>query len=475
MLVVVIVATGIFMMMLMGQIGLAVLQQKLNKANLESAQALHIAEAGVNYYRWVLYHDHEEYCNKETCKNPGNGFPDYGPYGPYHYEDFEGTISGEYELYITPPALNGSTLVKIKSVGWLSSRPNIKRTIEVECGIPSWSTYSNLTNEYVVYGNTAVTTGPVHSNTAVEHQGIALDMVTASKPNYGTKLGVFQASDPNWDGNDPPQNVPVSAIYQGGRRMGTEMGVISFSELVIYAAELYKKATSSGLLFDPRNVGFFDEWSVPAERSCISSTCDEGYHIRFIANDRFELSKVSAVRAACGMKPSYSINTESAPTIYNIPANGIIFVKNNVWVDGQVNNGAAGTRVTIVAFKDPFSTGSANIIVNRSLLFTNYDGTDSIGLIAQNDFRIGMYSDNDLRIDASIIAVNGKKANEDYSGCLGFRYNKLTVYGSQCSNLRPYTGNYNNREYNFDGHIMFSPPPHFPTTGQYTFISWEEK
>src|SRR3989339_26626 len=99
MLIVVLVATGIFLVMLMGSVSLGVLQQKLNIKKVSSAQALHIAEAGVNYYRWVLYHDNEEYCNKEICL-PAQ---DYGPYGPYEYKDSNDNIAGYYELYITHP------------------------------------------------------------------------------------------------------------------------------------------------------------------------------------------------------------------------------------------------------------------------------------------------------------------------------------------------------------------------------------
>ena len=114
--------TALFIVIFFGAISLALMQQKLNLKKISHTQALHIAEAGINYYRWVLYHDSDEYCNKETCQPS----PNFGPYGPYSYTNQSGTITGEYELYITPPPTNGSTIVKIKSVGWMSSSPNMK-------------------------------------------------------------------------------------------------------------------------------------------------------------------------------------------------------------------------------------------------------------------------------------------------------------------------------------------------------------
>jgi len=66
MLVISLVASVLFLIVLLGSIGLALLQQKLNFQKVASAQAFHVAEAGANYYRWVLYHDNEEYCNGEA-------------------------------------------------------------------------------------------------------------------------------------------------------------------------------------------------------------------------------------------------------------------------------------------------------------------------------------------------------------------------------------------------------------------------
>src|SRR3989339_1382930 len=129
MIIIVLVLTGLFSIIAMGAIGLALLQQKLNISKVASTQAIHIAEAGVNYYRWVLYHDHEEYCNNETCINA----PPYGPYGPYEYKDSGGQKNTRfYELDINPPPANGSPIVNIKSVGWVANHPGNKRTIEVQ-------------------------------------------------------------------------------------------------------------------------------------------------------------------------------------------------------------------------------------------------------------------------------------------------------------------------------------------------------
>lgn len=482
MLVVVLVVMGLFLTITMGAISLALLQQKLNVRKVANAQALHVAEAGVNYYRWVLYHDHDDYCNigaGDTCV----GAPNYGPYGPYSYTDDSGTIVGYYELYITPPPTNGSTVVNIRSVGWVADFPNIKRTIEVKCGIPSWSTYATMTDGTdgdLGYGVGSEVWGPIHCNYGcVDFDGIANHIVTSSQPGCGTDFGVNTAADANWDGNDPPQNLPLPERinFRGGRDMGSHIPIVSFNLLnTEYMNSTYTKATTSGILFDPQNAGTADPYSIPAYRGCLSAgTCLYGFHVTFKPGNKFDLRLVSAVRPNVNGYPSRSVQIESSVTEYEVPVNGIIFIKHTVWVDGVANNGASGTRATVLAFKDPIAgNGDADIYVNNDLRYTNSDGTDSFGLIAQRHVAIGAYSEDDLWIDAALLAKTGSRHCESYGAT--YMRNSLTIHGSTASYLRPYTsGCFTNRYYIYDNNLTFSPPPHYPTTGEYTFVSWKEE
>lgn len=485
MLIIALVMTGLFLAITMGSISLSLLQHKVNLQNVASAQALHIAEAGVSYYRWVLYHDHEEYCNKETCI----GGPDYGPYGPYAYMDSSGqNITGYYELYITPPPINGSTIVSVKSVGWVADRPNIKREIEVQCGIPSWSTYAALIDDTINYGDAAEVWGPIHSNSGVKFDGIAAhNLVSSSKTFYDDDtdyFGVYKTGDPSPVGN-PPTNLPDPdwANFLAGRVFGPTIApIVSFDLLDVHIGNIYSKATTSGLIFDPDSST--DPYAQAWGQNCSASggTCDEGYHITFKTNNKFDISKVSAVRGSCGGTPSNSILTETDITEFDIPSNGIIFVKHSVWIDGTVSN----DRVTVLAFKDPITndSGTGDIYLTNDLLYTNYDGIDAIGLIAQRNFAIGQYCEDDLRIDAAIIAVNGTIFREGYSGCSSAVRNQLIMYGTTASKDRPYNtwtsgsivvSGFDLRNYIYDNNLTYAPPPHYPTTGEYTFISWKEK
>jgi hypothetical protein len=128
--------------------------------------------------------------------------------------------------------------------------------------------------------------------------------------------------------------------------------------------------------------------------------------------------------------------------------------------------------------------------VNQDLRYTNYNGSDTIALIAQNDFNVGWQSSDTLRIDAAIIAQNGRVGRYYYHpSSLQSQSNhcepydtrqKITLYGMIMSDQRygfGYTdgSGYMEREIIFDPNLLYNPPPSFPlTTDQYDLISWDE-
>jgi hypothetical protein len=167
---------------------------------------------------------------------------------------------------------------------------------------------------------------------------------------------------------------------------------------------------------------------------------------------------------------------------YAIPSNGLIFTEDNVWVDGQINT----ARVTVAAAKFPDNPAQRkNITVNKNLLYTNYDGRDVLSLVAQNNVNVGMYSDNNLRIDAALMAVNGRAGRYYYSHCSvsGTDYDirgTLNLYGIIGTNKRygyAYTdgSGYQDRIITYDANLLYAPPPSFPlASDKYTTISWDE-
>ena len=127
--------------------------------------------------------------------------------------------------------------------------------------------------------------------------------------------------------------------------------------------------------------------------------------------------------------------------------------------------------------------------MNNDLLYTNYDGSDVLGLIAQGNINVGMVSDNDLRIDAALIAQNGRVGRHYYrppgggsQRCSPYHTRQtITLWGMIATNQRygfAYTDGtgYQTRNLNYDGSLLYAPPPSFPlTSDQYVTLSWEEE
>ncbi|OGY45453.1 MAG: hypothetical protein A2744_02080 [Candidatus Buchananbacteria bacterium RIFCSPHIGHO2_01_FULL_44_11] len=436
----------IFVFIAGGLLSLVNQQKKLNLQKKSQAQALQIAEAGANYYRWHLAHAVEDYAD-------GTGQTDCDPCGPYlhAYYDPSGGLLGYFELIITPPdpSYPGSTIVKVKSTGWTTDHPNTKRYVAVSLGRPSLARFTTVVHDNISYGIGSETFGPVHANGGVKFDGVAHNLITSALEEYWYESAW---RDGVWT-SQPDEN----EVFLAGKNF--PVPIIDFAGFTQNLSIMEENADSEGILLDPS--GF------------------EGYHIQFLGNGNFRYRIVESKTSSCDGEPTGGINAYSGQWINGtIPDNGIIFVKDNVWVDGQIN----GDRVTVVAAKEPLATGNADIFLNNDLLYTDKNGLDTVGLIAQRHAIIGLYSEDDLEIDAILIAKNGRRYRPDYDsvftcGPTAIR-NQFTIYGSTITYLTPYmssgSSGYQNRNYIYDPNTLYAPPPFFPTTGEYDFISWEE-
>ncbi|HLA25761.1 MAG TPA: hypothetical protein VJ028_01215 [Patescibacteria group bacterium] len=457
---------------------LVAVEIKKSKEKVAAERAFEIAEAGIEYYRWHLAHVPDDFQD-------GTGAP--GPY-VHDFKDSSGVVIGRFSLSIAPPQ-SGSTVVAVESTGFLLDNPNRKRKIAAKFGIPSLSSYAVVANDVMRFGSGTEVFGPIHSNNGIRFDGLTHNIITSTISQYddpdsddcngNTSFGVHTCiapADPR-----PPASVPARTdVFQIGRDFPVPQ--IDFNGITTDLANMKTASQTNGLY--------------------LSGSSALGYHIRFNTNDTVNIYRVT-VMAFCRYRlgswrdiPNiHSIGTESSFTLngrsslnYPLPANGIIFAEDDLWVDGQINT----ARATVVAAREPLASASANIIINNDLLYTSYNGQDAIGLIAQTDISVGFYSDNDLRIDAALIAQRGRVGRYYYARySAGYQYNpagcraniwknSITSFGSITTNRRygfayiDGTG-YNLRTLNFDSNLTFAPPPSFPTTGQYTLLSWEEK
>lgn len=471
----VIAFVSIGILILSGLVNWALMSISIASRSEHREQALLIAEAGVEYYRWHLAHAPNDFRD---------GTATSGPY-VHEYYNRTGEKIGSYALDITPPLL-GSTMVTVRSVGRVDIDPSITRTIEVKFAKPSFAKYAVISNTDLSIG--ADIYGPMHSNGGVYMvSGTAYNIITSAQITFNSTTTGFNTRWGVYDDADPNPFTPfatVTARFTAGRDIGVP--ALDFSGITINLAQLKTDAQSAGNYY--------------------AASGALGYHIVLQANDTYDIYRVNTAAtggSSCEARQWWSY--PSCPSVANakwsvgtqtligndvpFPANGIIFAEDHVWVDGIINT----ARLTIAAATIPDVGTRKNIIVNNNLLYTNYNGEDVIGLIAQDNFLVGVVSAENLRIDAAIIAQNGRVSRYAYRNCGGYSVQtSITFYGMFASNQRYAYGNlggvctaspgsfssgYNTtRTYIYDPYLLYGPPPSFPlTTDQYQVISWEER
>ncbi len=421
----------------------------------DSQQALAIAESGINYYTWYLNHNPEDFQD-------GQGVA--GPY-VHQYTDASGKNIGQFVLEITAPQ-SGSTIGTVKSTGILSNRPRAPhRTISAQIGVPSLAKYAFVSNTDVWFGTNETTNGKVQSNGGVRFDGTATDTISSSVASYICQTyhgcnGVD--SKPGVWGAGGPTNFftfPVPAV---------DFDQISGDFSTLQTASL----TAQGLNL-PTTTGQY-----------------QGYHLVFQSNntataadDTVKVYKVNATSSYSGYTTeggwqTYNddITQETLYNTYSMPANGIIYVDDDVWVSGQTSS-----RVTVAAAHLPENASKyRSIVVPDNLMYYAKDGSSVIGLIAQNDVRVSHNAPSTLEIDAVMLAQKGKVIFPEYSSDIK---TSITTYGGiitfQVWTWTWVSGNtvisgYRTTNSTYDPHLVYAPPPLYPTTGTYEILKWDE-
>ena len=468
----------------------------LNTANFFSVSrqatattALGIAEAGINYHHWHLAHDPEDYQD------------DTGGPGPYvhDYKDAQGNTIGTFTLNITPPAV-GTAVVTVESEGELTGSTE-KRKVTAQLGIPSFARYAVIADQTIRFGYGTEIFGPIHSNGGVRFDGIANDIVTSYQSNY---------DDPDHSGNnefgvhthrDPPPPDPNPNITSAFRPLEASPNPVPDRPDVFVAGRQFPvpRVDFGTITTDFSNL----RDKAIADLSYFGDSSAEGYRIVLKTDDTYDVYKVTATTPTCygkveqpdsfGQVDTYGIVTEQVVSIgSNFPPNGVIFFEDQLWVEGQI----ATAQITIAAAKiGATPTEEKSIAINNDIQYTNYDGSDKLGLIAQKHIQIGLFSEGDtsgttdqqeLRVDAARLAQKGRVGRNNFPSSCGATYtrNTITVNGSSGTAKRygftwgsgcPPGSGYCTRNILYDPNLTIVPPPSFPLTGVYTILSWKEK
>jgi len=430
-----------FSVIIIGVAGYAISENRASVDKHNSEMAFQIADAGINYSRWHLAHNKTDYYDGHSTSTPG-------PY-VHDYKNKDGTIIGHFSLEIGAP-LSGSTIVIVTSTGWLNVQPNTKRKIKVKLGFPALTDYSLLTGTDVWIGSMESTHGKFQANGGVRFDGTGDALIASAMATYTCKSyhGCSNVTKPGiWGTGGPTQywSFPAPAV-----------------DFTAVTADLAQIQDAS----DPDKGGLN-----------FTSSGQQGWRLQFTSSSQIIAHKVLTtscfqardVGASTDFWPCIDISTQDTGTTYSMPSNGYIYVDDNVWVDGVVKGRAViGT------------SAGKNIMINGNLTYLAKDGTNVLGLIADQNVLIPKNSPDVLEVDAALLAQNGAAKRYYYANNTK---TSLLIYGSIISD-KIWTWNwqsgdsivsgYRNTNSTYDANLTYGPPPGFPVGSQYNLISWEE-
>lgn len=452
-LILILVFGSVFFTILVGFLGYAITQHRLEIINYNKERALDIAEAGLDYYKWFLAH------------NPGNVTNGTNVAGPYIgvYNDPEGGPIGEYSLSIASSTACGQIYaVDITSTGKTYAEPNVGRRVFARYAQPTVAEFAYILNSNVWAGSDRVIIGPYHSNGGIRMDGTNNSTVTSGQATWSctpgfnctpttTKPGVFGAG-----ANFALWSYPSTPV--------------NFTGITVDLSAMQTKAQSGG--------GFY-----------IAPSTKAGYHITFKSNGTFDVRKVNSKQnEPNGVAWGFYMNILSGESFvgnYAIPsACSIIFVEDQVWLDGVVKG-----KVTLAAADVDTPGKDPSIILNDNLTYAT--ATSGLLAIGEYDVLIGLKVPTDMTLNGIFVAQLGHFGRNYYNYGLPAAWasynkrNSLTLNGTIVSNGREgtkwvngsgvYVSGFNNRFNSYDRNLVNDPPPFTPKVSDtYKFIEWRE-
>src|SRR3989344_2413402 len=234
---------AIFLLLLSGLFGFILLQLRQANQKLSWNEALYIAEAGIDYYKWCLNNEVGETCLLDK-----------------DYFDPAGNQRGHFSLQVNTMVNCGQISQReIVSTGWTSRFPQIKRKVSALYARSSVAKYSYILNDNVWIGSDHEIRGPYHSNGGIRMDGENQSLVTSAKETW-TCTQSF--------GCNPSQEKPGVFTTANGDENLFDFPVppFNFEGLAIDLSQMKTVSQASGIYLPP---------------SVTLDPLADGYHLKF--------------------------------------------------------------------------------------------------------------------------------------------------------------------------------------------------
>lgn len=435
----------------------ALTQSRYGRALYAREQALHIAEAGLEYYKWFLAHN-------PSIMQTGNGLV-----SPYTYAvlDPEGGELGEAEITATANTqCDAVQWVDLSSRATSNADQAFPRTISSRYMLPSVAEYSYLLNSNVWAGSDRNIRGPYHSNGGVRMDATHNSDVTSAVATWNcTSSYNCSPAQPTAPGVVGTGSNPALWTYP--------VPSINFAGIGVDLADLKTRAQNNGgVYYGPAN----------------GNVNHRGYRVTFNSDGTANIRRITSTLGHSSYSSQYgwgtdysSINNSSAIGTYTIPSDcALLFFEDRVWVEGVVKG-----KVTIVASTPDDSSTSPDAYLNDNITYASSDGSDGLTVIAERNVLIPLVVPDVLEIHGIFVAVNGHYGRDYYNANGQWAQyeerDQLTTIGTVVSNGRTGTAwsdgqGFAQRYDYYDQLLAFSPPPFTPIAStDYQFALWREE
>jgi hypothetical protein len=314
---------------------------------------------------------------------------------------------GSWVVTASPPTT--AAPLTLRSVGTVPGR-NQSRSVVATVRFPTFADYMFLTNTYINIGNGATIMGKVRANGNIQNGG----NITGSATTAGTYTGNYGGSNGTLGVSPAIQHAPS----------------VDFGTVVADLAAMKTAATSSSTYF-----------------GAIASGAT-GYRMTFSGSGiTFTVEKVNATTS--GLTVVSTVGT------YNIPANGIVYFDDEVWVRGSY-----AAMCTVACSKD--------IYISENITASDPNQAYTLGLIADSDIILPIgYTTfpTNMTIQACMVARQGT-IYADTNTYPNTTRTKVEIDGSMAYNTFSWfqsgSAGFSTRVYNYDERANLNPPPSFP-------------
>ena len=461
----VLVFGAIFLLLLSGLLGFILLQLRQSAQRLAWNQSLHIAEAGIHYYRWCLNNQVEGNCLLEK-----------------EYLDPAGNPLGKFSLQIITEEVCGQILTReIISTGWTYRFPGVQRRVGIIYSKESVAKYAYLINDHVWAGADREIRGLYHSNRGIRMDGINYSLVTSATQEWICTRSFGCPPCPEVCYIDPEGNCVCPGVFTTAN--GNEdlfdwpVPSFDFAGITVDLAQIRNLSqTQPGAVYLPPSQDIDPE--------------AKGYHLIFQPEGTVEVWLITELDQVLAYSLEEGWFYESSiiegkylyQTISLGPTCPLIFVEDNLWVEGTIKG-----RVTLVSANLIDPNLDTSVFLTDNIDYTVLDGSDGLTLIGERNVLIGPDSPDYMTLRGIFVAQKGHFGRNLYIG--GGTVNRwgelLVIHGSIISNGRVGTAwfnlagwvvsGYRKRETYIDPNLIYNPPIFTPfVSEELKLFHWRE-